>query len=61
MSLVRADGALELYDGGLRARDADGALIFDGVSDQKYDTLIREEVKSWTYMKFPYFTRFGAR
>ena len=59
MSLVRADGALELYDGGLRARGADGALIFDGVSDQKYDTLIREEVKPWTYMKFPYFTQFG--
>src|SRR5208283_3344990 len=51
MSLVRADGALELYDGALRARSADGALIFDGGSDQKYDTLIREEVKPWTYMK----------
>ena len=59
MSLVRADGALELYDGGLRGRDADGALMFDHVSDQKYDTLIREEAKSWTYMKFPYFTRLG--
>jgi NAD-reducing hydrogenase large subunit len=59
MSLVRGDGALELYDGGLRARGADGALIFDGASDQKYDTLIREEVKPWTYMKFPYFTQFG--
>jgi len=37
----------------------DGRAEFDGVSDQKYDTLIREEVKPWTYMKFPYFTQFG--
>jgi NAD-reducing hydrogenase large subunit len=61
MSLARADGALELYDGALRARSADGALIFDGVSDQKYDTLIREEVKPWTYMKFPYLTQLGRK
>ena len=25
LSLVRADGAMDLYHGGLRARDADGA------------------------------------
>jgi len=59
MSLVRPDGAFEFYDGVLRARTADGAIIFDGVPDQKYDTLIREEVKSWSYMKFPYFIELG--
>jgi NAD-reducing hydrogenase large subunit len=30
LSLVGRDGKLDLYDGVLRARDADGAIIFDG-------------------------------
>jgi NAD-reducing hydrogenase large subunit len=59
MSLVGADGSLDFYDGALRARTADGALIFDGLSDQGYDALIREEVKPWSYMKFPYFEDLG--
>jgi len=54
MSLVRADGGFEFYDGLLRVRDADGAILYDRISDQDYDKLIREEVKSWSYMKFPY-------
>lgn len=59
LSLVRADGALELYDGVLRARDADGAILLDGEPDQGYRTLIDEEVKPWTYMKFPFLRRLG--
>ena len=53
LSLVRADGALDLYDGVLRARDPAGKVIFDGASDQGYLDLIEEEVKPWRYMKFP--------
>jgi NAD-reducing hydrogenase large subunit len=59
LSLVRGDGALELYDGALRARDADGRVIFDGAADQGYLDLIEEEVKPWTYMKFPYLRSLG--
>ncbi len=59
LSLVRADGALDLYDGVIRARDADGALLFDGASDQGYLDLIEEEVKPWTYMKFPFLKSLG--
>ena len=59
LSLVRADGALELYDGVIRARDADGVLLFDGASDQGYLDLIEEEVKPWTYMKFPFLKSLG--
>ncbi|MCB1888614.1 MAG: Ni/Fe hydrogenase subunit alpha [Rhodocyclaceae bacterium] len=60
MSLVRpADGALELYDGVLRMRDADGSILLDGVSDQDYHRIISEEVKPWSYMKFPYATHLG--
>ncbi len=60
LSLVRADGALDLYDGVLRARDATGSVIFDGVCDQDYLDLIEEEVKPWTYMKFPFLRSLGA-
>ncbi len=59
VSLVRQDGALEFYDGTLRARDADGQTIFDGVSDQTYHQHIREEVRDWSYMKFPYLATLG--
>jgi len=54
MSLVRPDGGFEFYDGALRVRDEDGAILFDQIPDQDYDKLIREEVKSWSYLKFPY-------
>ena len=60
LSLVRPDGALELYDGKLRARDADGELIFDQHSDQGYHEHIEEEVRNWSYMKFPYLTALGS-
>jgi len=59
LSLVKPDGALELYDGKLRARNQHGELIFDQVSDQDYHKRIREEVKNWSYMKFPYLTELG--
>ncbi|MDJ0938401.1 MAG: Ni/Fe hydrogenase subunit alpha [Woeseiaceae bacterium] len=60
LSLVREDGALELYDGKLRARDHNGDTIFDQVSDQQYYEHIREEVRNWSYMKFPYLVELGA-
>ena len=61
LSLVKEDGALELYDGKLRAKNADGDFIFDQVSDQQYHEHIREEVRNWSYMKFPYIVRLGSR
>jgi NAD-reducing hydrogenase large subunit len=59
LSLVRADGALDLYDGVLRARDATGAIIVDGVDDQGYADLLYEQVKPWSYMKFPFLASLG--
>ena len=59
LSLVRPDGALELYDGVLRARDEDSTIVLDGASDQGYRGLIDEDVKPWTYMKFPYLRALG--
>jgi len=59
MSLVRADGAMDFYDGVLRVRDDKGGILFDGVSDQSYLDLIEEEVRSWSYMKFPHLKSLG--
>jgi len=52
-------GAMDFYHGTLRARDAAGGLLFDGVDYQRYSELIQEEVKSWSYMKFPFLTALG--
>jgi NAD-reducing hydrogenase large subunit len=59
LSVVRSDGAMDLYDGGLRAIDADGATIFDHVDAQEYASHIAEEVRPWSYMKFPYIRSVG--
>ena len=59
LCLVRMDGALDLYHGVLRAVDADGKRILDDVDCQDYLRHFREEVKSWSYMKFPYLKQLG--
>ena len=59
LSLVRKDGALDLYHGVLRAVDTDGNKILNDVDYQDYFNYIEEEVKSWSYMKFPYLKSLG--
>ncbi|MCR4333150.1 MAG: Ni/Fe hydrogenase subunit alpha, partial [Sulfuricaulis sp.] len=59
LNLVRADGALDLYHGGLRARDSEGATLFDHYDYSHYWDEIFEDVKPWTYMKFPFLRRLG--
>ncbi len=60
MGLVDAHGALDLYHGGLRALDADGGTIFDHVDYRVYQDRLQEEVKPWSYMKFPHIKTLGA-
>lgn len=59
LSLVREDGAMDLYHGVLRAVDQDGKKILNDVDCQDYDKYIAEEVKNWSYMKFPYLIEHG--
>lgn len=59
LSMVGDDGSLELYHGGLRASRPDGSNIFDQYDYRGYFNKIREEVRSWSYMKFPYLTDIG--
>ena len=59
LSLVGADGGMDLYDGQLRAITPDGRTIFEGVSPAKYLDYLIEEVRSWSYMKFPHIRSLG--
>jgi len=59
LSMIRPDGAFELYHGGLRARDAEGGTLFDHVDYRDYEQYLQEEVKPWSYMKFPFITALG--
>jgi len=59
LSLVRKDGAMDLYHGVIRAVDANGKKILHDVDPQDYLNYIGEEVKPWTYMKFPFLTEYG--
>jgi NAD-reducing hydrogenase large subunit len=53
--LVQPDGALELYDGNLRFRDAAGEIVADGVAAADYQAWIGEATMADSYLKAPYF------
>ncbi len=59
LCIVRDDGAMDLYNGGLRAITADGETIFDHVDNNRYLDYIVEEVRDWSYMKFPFIKSIG--
>jgi NAD-reducing hydrogenase large subunit len=61
LSLVRKDGAMDLYHGVLRAVDPGGRKILDDIDYQDYLQYIDEEVRSWSYMKFPYLKEYGKK
>jgi NAD-reducing hydrogenase large subunit len=52
------DGALELYDGLLRLRGANGRVI-DEFEAFEYADKIGEHVEPWSYLKFPFYRPFG--
>ena len=59
LSLIRDDGAMDIYHGNLRAIDAQGNKIFDQVDYSNYLDYIAEEVRPWSYMKFPFIKSIG--
>ena len=54
MALVRKDGALDFYHGRLRVVDAQGKKIVPDVDYRDYLKWVGEEVRPWSYMKFPF-------
>ena len=61
LGLVKPNGALELYHGGIRAKNQHGETLLDHFDYCDYNAIIHEEVRSWSYMKFPYLTAFGKQ
>lgn len=59
LAMVAADGAFEIYHGGLRARDPNGDTIFDHLDYRDYERVLKEGVKDWSYMKFPFISSLG--
>jgi NAD-reducing hydrogenase large subunit len=50
---------MDLYHGNLRAVDALGKPLLDQVDYQGYADVIAEEVRDWSYMKFPFLRSLG--
>ena len=61
MGMVREDGALDFYHGDLRVQDAKGKSVFDRFNYDIYAPVLREEVKPWSYVKFPYIEELGTK
>ncbi|MDE2388449.1 MAG: Ni/Fe hydrogenase subunit alpha, partial [Betaproteobacteria bacterium] len=59
LGMTGTNGELEFYHGGLRARAAGGSGIFDQFDYCDYQQIIKEEVRSWSYLKFPYVSDLG--
>lgn len=59
LSLVTKEGAMDLYHGGLRARRPDMSHVFDCIDYRDYEQHIQEEIKNWSYMKFPFLSNLG--
>ena len=55
----KENGFLELYDGNLRALDANGKIILNDVSNNDYIHHFNEGVEKWSYLKFPYLKDLG--
>ncbi|MCC5932019.1 MAG: Ni/Fe hydrogenase subunit alpha [Cyclobacteriaceae bacterium] len=59
MSMVNEDGGLDIYHGRLRAVNAEGEKILKDIDYRDYLQYIGEEVRAWSYMKFPYLKSLG--
>ena len=59
LGLIQPTGALELYHGGIRAKNDQGETLIDHFDYCRYNEIIHEEVRSWSYMKFPYLLSLG--
>jgi NAD-reducing hydrogenase large subunit len=61
LGLVADDGAMELYDGRMRAIDSSGQITLDDVHSDDYLKYFGEGVEKWSYMKFPFLRHIGRQ
>ena len=55
MGIVKKDGGLTFYDGGIRIVNSAGDVIANGLDPADYLEYIGEKNESWTYLKSPYY------
>ncbi len=55
MAIVKPDGGLTFYDGGVRIVDAAGNIVTPGLDPARYADYIGEKVESWSYLKSTYY------
>ena len=55
MGIVKNDGGLTFYDGGIRIVNSAGEVIANGLDPADYQEYIGEKNESWTYLKSPYY------
>ena len=58
MGLVDMEGGLQLYDGEIRVKDADGKFVAQFHPDH-YLSYVSEHVEPWSFLKFPYLRKQG--
>jgi NAD-reducing hydrogenase large subunit len=61
LGLVDRNGALEFYDGRMRAIDAQGQITLNDVHGDNYLKYFGEGVEKWSYMKFPFLRHLGRQ
>lgn len=59
LGMVDEHGAMDLYDGRLRAIDSEGAVTLNDISTDLYQDYFSEAATQWSYMKFPYLKQIG--
>lgn len=59
LGMVNSEGGLDLYEGRLRAIDAEGNITLDDIPAPLYEEYFAEAVERWSYMKFPYIKKLG--
>lgn len=59
LAMQRSDGALDIYHGDLKAINSEGKVIFEKVDYQRFPDYLAEEVRDWSYMKFPFIKSLG--
>ena len=59
MGLVDKNNNVEYYDGNLRLKDKTGIVLEDKFAPKDYLNYIEEKVEDWSYLKFPYYKKFG--
>ncbi len=57
LGLVDEKGNIEYYDGTLRMKDKEGAIVEEITDPKDYLSIISEKVEDWSYLKFPYYKK----